>query len=122
MTPTSARDQRYYPDRVTWPDAALPNALRSGATNHPAFKTDGATDIEVDLNVTAAAGGGSLILSLETSLDGGTTWYQVGAFAAKTGVSVDKKLFGPVGPDCRLVSTITGTSVTYDVTVKAKIN
>lgn len=75
------------------------------------------------LNVTAASGTSpSLTVKLQTSDDGGTTWYDYpsGAFAAATGVTTQVLLLtGKLGDTMRAVSTITGTTPSFTYTVKA---
>jgi hypothetical protein len=100
------------------PDTALvagsvASAARTATGNGSAFETVDANSIEGFLAVTVvpAATNPTLDARLETSLDDGSTWSTVGAFAQVTGVTTKNKVFGPLGDSCRWAWTIGGTSI-----------
>ena len=121
MTPLDSQGNYYASDKAR-PDAAVASAARTATGVGTAFDPANADSLEGFLTVTAASGTTpTLDVRLETSLDGGTTWSTVGAFAQITTTGTRNKVFGPVGDSCRWAWTIAGTtpSFTFSVAVEA---
>lgn len=79
-------------------------------------------ELIVFLNVTAFSGTTpTLDVKIQTSDDGGTTWYDVpsGAFTQKTGTGTQMLAFTAFGDTVRCVSTIGGTNPSFTYAVKA---
>lgn len=111
---------RYYDAAESRADAAVASAARTATGTGTAFDTEGATSIIGSLNVTAAAGTSpTLDLTLETTADGGTTWYTAASFPQQTGTTATPvaRVCGPVGSKCRWKWTIGGTSPSFTFTV-----
>jgi hypothetical protein len=108
----------YYPGDKARPDAALASAERTSSGNGTAFSTHQADSLEGFLDVTAATAPTTLDVRLETSVDGGTTWTTVAAFAQATGVTTKNRVFGPLGDQCRWAWTLVGTSFTFAITAE----
>jgi hypothetical protein len=76
----------------------------------------------VFLNVTAVSGTTpSMTVKMQTSDDGGTTWYDIpgGAFTAATAATTQLLSFTAFGDTVRCVSTISGTTPSFTYAVKA---
>lgn len=120
MSPTN-RLGNWYPDEEARLDANVASAARTVTGTSAVFKVEEAESLEASLSVTAASGTSpTLNVALETRVGTGG-WYQVDAFAQKTGVSEDARPFGPLGDECRWAWTIAGTtpSFTFAVNVVA---
>jgi hypothetical protein len=114
------RHGNYYPGDEARPDAALASAARTSSAAGSAFNTAQADSFEGFLSVTAATALTSLDVRLETSVDAGTSWTTVAAFAQVTASpSTKNRVFGPLGDSCRWAWTLVGTSVTFAVAVEA---
>lgn len=77
----------------------------------------------LDLAVTAASGTTpSMTVTIETSKDGSTNWQTVAAFAAKTAVASERKVFSGLDRFIRANCAISGTtpSFTFSITGEAK--
>lgn len=121
MSPLDAQGNYYAADQAR-PDAALASAARTATGNGAAFNTNQADSIEGFLTVTAASGTSpTLDVRLETSVDGGTTWTTVAAFAQITAAGARNRVFGPLGDMCRWAWTIAGAtpSFTFDISAEA---
>jgi hypothetical protein len=117
------RQGNYVPGDVTRPDAAVASAARTTTGTSAAFSTGSADSLEGTLTVTAASGTTpTLDVTLETSIDGGTTYDTVGAFAQKTAAGADGHVFGPLGDTCRWRWTIAGTTPSFTFTVDVEAN
>ena len=114
MSPLDAKGN-YVPGDKHRPDAEVASAARTATGTSAAFDTDGADSLEATLTVTAHAGTTpTLDVSLETSIDGGTTWDTVGAFTQIGNANGgDGHVFGPLGDKCRWKWTIAGTTPSY---------
>lgn len=113
----------YYEGDTPRPDAAVPSAARTAPGTSASFNTDDAESLEGFLTVTAASGTSpTLDVSLETSVDGGTTWNTVGAFAQIAGAGSRSRVFGPLGDLCRWAWTIAGTTPSFTFTISAEEN
>jgi hypothetical protein len=120
--PLDRQGNYYAPDKAR-PDATLASAARTTTATGTAFSTDGADSLEGFLAVTAASGTTpTLDVRLETSVDGGTTWSTVAAFAQATAISTKNKVFGPLGDSCRWAWTIAGTTPSFTFTITAEEN
>lgn len=76
----------------------------------------------VFLNVTAVSGTTpTLTVQVQTSDDGGTTWYNLpgGAFAQQTAIGTSAIQVNTFGDTIRVTSTIGGTSPNFTYAVKA---
>ena len=105
------------------PDAAVASAARTATGTSSAFETQSADSIEGTLVVTAGSGTTpTLNVSLETSIDGGTTYSTVGSFAQKTGAASEGKVFGPLGDLSRWRWTIAGTTPSFTFSIAAEAN
>lgn len=104
--------------RLTLQASAANTATNSGAaTDVGLFR-----ELVVFLNVTAGSGTTpTLNVKIQTSDDGGTTWYDVpsGAFTQATGVTTQILSFTTFGDTVRCVSTIAGTTPSFTYAVKA---
>lgn len=80
-----------------------------------------ATMFRAQLNVTAASGTApNLVVLIEDTLDGGTTWNPLLTFAAATGVTRQvMNLTTPFSDDLRASWTITGTTPSFTFSVVA---
>lgn len=97
---------------------AVASAARTTTASAPAVEVGARSGLRsLFLNVTAVSGSPTLDLKLETSADN-STWYTVGSFAQKTGVSSERKSFAGLDRFVRLTWTIAGTtpSLTFSVT------
>lgn len=102
---------------------AVASAARTASGNGSAFETVRTNSIEGYLAVTAASGTTpTLDVRLETSLDAGTSWQTVAAFAQATAVTTKNKVFGPLGDSCRWAWTIAGTTPSFTFSVAAEAN
>lgn len=112
MSPLDERGN-YVPGDVTLVAGSVASAARTATGTGSAFQTVNTDSVEGFLDVTAVAAASSptLDVRLETSLDAGTSWSTVGAFAQATGVTTKNKVFGPLGDSCRWGWTLGGTSV-----------
>lgn len=118
MSPLDRHGNYYAADTVR-ADAAVASAARTSSGNGTAFNTDNADSFEGFLAVTAATAPTSLDVRLETSVDAGTSWTTVAAFAQVTASpSTKNRVFGPLGDTCRWAWTIVGTSFTFSVAVE----
>ncbi len=115
--PLDAQGNWFADDKVR-PDAALASAARTTSGNGAAFNTGTANSLEGFLSVTAATAPTTLDVRLETSVDGGTSWTTVAAFAQATGVTTKNRVFGPLGDTCRWAWTLVGTSFTFAITAE----
>lgn len=105
------------------PDAAVASAARTTTGTSTPFNTGAADSIEGFLTVSAASGTTpTLDVTLETSVDGGSTWDTVGAFSQLTAAGSDSHVFGPLGDKCRWKWTIAGTTPSFTFTVAAEAN
>lgn len=110
----------YIADDTTLVAGSVVSAARTASGNGAAFQTVNTDSIEGYLAVTAATAPTSLDVSLQTSLDGGTSWQTVGAFAQVTASTGTKnKVFGPLGDSCRWAWAVVGTSFTFSVAAEA---
>lgn len=74
--------------------------------------------LRLTLAVTAASGTTpSMTVTVETSGDGGSTWYSAGTFAAKTTTATERKSFSGLDRLVRVSWTITGTTPSFTFTV-----
>jgi hypothetical protein len=122
MSPIDRHGDYYAGDTVR-ADAAVASAARTASGNGSSFNTETADSFEGFLTVTAASGTTpTLDVRLETSLDAGTTWSTVGAFAQATAATTKNKVFGPLGDLCRWAWTIGGTTPSFTFTVAAEAN
>src|SRR5437870_3872662 len=88
---------RYYKQAEDATRAAVASAARTATANGTPFNTEDAIAIVGTLNITAVSGGTpTLDVKLQESLDGGTTWNDVGAFPQKNAAGVHPKTFGPL--------------------------
>lgn len=118
--PRDSKGNWFAGDRVR-SDAAVASAARTATGTSAAFDTGPADSFEATLTCTTRSGTTpTLDVTLETSIDGGTTWDTVGAFAQLTAASADGHVFGPLGDKCRWKWTIGGTtpSFTFGITVE----
>lgn len=117
------RQGNYYAADTTRTDAAVASAARTASANGTAFNTDTAESLEGFLTITAASGTTpTLDVRLETSVDGGTSYDTVGAFAQQTAVATDNHVFGPLGDTCRWAWTIAGTTPSFTFSIAAEAN
>lgn len=104
----------YYGDTVTLASSAARTSSGSGSSVSTAdFHT-----LRLTLAVAAASGTTpSLSVTVETSGDG-STWYSVGAFAAKTAAATERKSFSGLDRYVRASWAVSGTtpSFTFSVT------
>jgi hypothetical protein len=98
---------------VTLVAGSVASAARTASGTGSAFQTVNTDSIEGFLAVTVvpAATSPTLDARLETSLDDGSTWSTVGAFAQATAVTTKNKVFGPLGDSCRWAWTLGGSSI-----------
>jgi hypothetical protein len=117
------RQGNYYADEVLRADAAVASAARTTTATGTAFNVDNAESFEAFLSITAASGTTpTLDVVLETTVNG-VDWYEVDAFAQKTGVDEDARAFGPLGDQARWKWTIGGTDTptfTFSIAVDEK--
>ena len=122
MTPLDEQGNYVAPDRPRT-DADVASAARTATGTGTAFDVGSAESLEAVLTVSAASGTTpTLDVSLETSIDGGTTWSTVGSFAQKTANGSEGKVFGPLGDKCRWKWTIGGTTPSFTFAVDAEAN
>lgn len=78
-----------------------------------------ARKLRAQLNVTAASGTSpTLDVKIQDSVDGGSTWNDVGTFAQKTAAGREVvNVSGPFGPDLRVTWTVGGTSPSFTFAV-----
>lgn len=99
------------------------SAAKTASNNGQAVSVDSSYDSAlVFLNVTAASGTTpTLDVKLQTSDDGGTTWYDLpnGSFTQKTNIGSQVLAFTSVGDTIRVASTVGGTSPSFTYAVKA---
>lgn len=117
MSPLDERGN-YVSADTTLTAGSVTSAARTATGTGSAFQTVRTNSIEGFLAVTAvpAATSPTLDVRLETSLDAGSTWSTVGAFAQATGVTTKNKVFGPLGDSCRWGWTIGGSSIAATLT------
>ncbi len=101
------------------------SAAQTASNNSSAVSVGHLRELLVFLNVSAASGTNpTLSAKVQTSDDGGTTWYDLpsGAFTQATGSTSQVLAFTAFGDTIRVSSTIGGTSpsFTYKVTAVAK--
>ena len=118
------RLSRWYQDVERRTDADVASAARTTTATGTAFNCDSAFTVLASLNVSAASGTSpTLDVRLETTADGGTTWYTVGSFPQQTGVTATPvaRVLAPLGSQARFAWTVAGTtpSFTFGVTVSA---
>lgn len=112
---------RHYEGEEARADAAVASAARTATGTSTAFDVEDAESLEATLTVTAASGTTpTLDVTLETSIDGGTTYDTVGAFDQKAAAGSDKHVFGPLGDKCRWKWTIAGTTPSFTFSVAAE--
>lgn len=122
MTPLDEFGNYVSPD-TTLVAGSVASAARTATGNGSAFDTTSFNSIEGFLTVTAASGTTpTLDVRLETSLDAGTTWSTVAAFAQATAATTKNKVFGPLGDSCRWAWTIAGTTPSFTFSVAAEAN
>jgi hypothetical protein len=122
MTPLDEQGNYVPPDRPR-NDADVASAARTTTGSSTAFDVGSAESFEAVLTVSAASGTTpTLNIALETSIDNGATWQSVGAFAQKTGVATENKVFGPLGDRCRWTWTIGGTTPSFTFAIDAEAN
>jgi hypothetical protein len=120
------RLSRWYTGVQRWSDADVASAAKTTTGTGAAFNTDNAFAVLASLNITAVSGTSpTLDVRLETTADGGATWYTVASFpqqTAATGTPV-ARVFAPVGAQARFAWTIGGTtpSFTFAVTSSGDI-
>lgn len=107
------------PYRVT----ILASGAQTATASHTTISGLGSfTQAIITLNITAVSGTTpSLTVKLQTSDDGGTTWYDLpsATFTAATAVSTQIiQLSAPFGDTLRAVSTITGTTPSFTEAIK----
>lgn len=115
-----ASSGRVYRTPEDAPRAAIASGARTVTGNSSTFNSEDAFAIIGTLNITAASGTTpTLDAKLQESLDGGTTWNDIGAFPQKTGAGVHPKTFGPVsaGSLLRWSWTIAGTTPSFTFTI-----
>lgn len=95
------------------------SSTQTSNNNGTAVSVSNYREAVVFLNVTAASG--TLDVKLQTSDDGGTTWYDLpsGSFTQKTGASTQAIQITAFGDTIRCVSTIGGGSPSFTYAVKA---
>lgn len=122
MTPLNEAGN-YVADDTTLTAGAVASAARTASGNGSAFETVRTNSIEGYLTVTAASGTTpTLDVRLETSLDAGTSWQTVAAFAQATAATTKNKVFGPLGDSCRWAWTVAGTTPSFTFSVAAEAN
>lgn len=122
MTPLDEHGS-YISADTTLVAGAVASAARTASGNGSAFQTVRTNSIEGYLTVTAASGTTpTLDVRLETSLDAGTSWQTVAAFAQATATTTKNKVFGPLGDSCRWAWTIAGTTPSFTFSVAAEAN
>src|SRR4051812_7515548 len=113
MSPTD-RKGRHYEGEESRSDAAVASAARTATGTSTAFNVEDAESLEATLTVSARSGTTpTLDVTLETSIDDGTTWDTVGAFSQFTNTGSDGHVFGPLGDKCRWKWTIAGTTPSF---------
>lgn len=98
------------------------SAARTASGSGSPYVMGARSTLRLTLAVTAASGTTpSATVTVETSGDGGTTWYSVGTFAAKTTTGTERKSFSGLDRLARVSWAITGTtpSFTFSVTGEA---
>lgn len=103
------------------PAEVLSSAARTASGTSGAVAIDPGANVHVVLNTTAASGTTpTLDVSLEWSLDGGTTWAAPGdAFAQVTAAGVAMKSIPAKAPLARVRWVIGGTSPSFTFDVRA---
>lgn len=92
-------------------DVSIPAGARTTTASTAATRCGAAHTVRGFVNVTAVGGTTpSMTLTLETSTDGLAGWSAVGAFAAKTAVSNERKVFVGLDNYIRWTWTISGTT------------
>lgn len=87
----------------------------SGSGN--AIEMGGNGILRLLLNVTAASGTTpSLTVTVETRYDAADSWRTVAAFAAKTAVSAERKVFAGVDRQARISWAVSGTTPSFAFT------
>lgn len=103
------------------PVGAIASAARTTTGTGTAFTVGPTRELIGDLTISAASGTTpTLDLKLQTSTNGGTTWYDVGAYTQKTGTGTDSRVFGPLGTTARWSWTIAGDTPSFTFKVVAK--
>lgn len=117
------RKGNYVPGDEARPDAAVASAARTATGTGSAFDTPDAESLEATLTVSAASGTTpTLDVTLETSIDGGTSWDTVGAFGQLTAPGSDGHVFGPLGDQCRWKWAVGGTTPSFTFSIAAEAN
>lgn len=95
------------------------SSTQTASNNGTAVTVPNSREAVVFLNVTAATG--TLDVKIQTSDDGGTTWYDLpnGAFAQKTATGTQAIQITNFGDTIRCVSTIGGGTPSFTYAVKA---
>lgn len=112
------RQGNYYAGDAARPDATVASAARTATGTSTAFDAAQASSLEGFLAITAvaAATNPTLDVKLETSVDAGSSWETVAAFAQQTAISTDSRVFGPLGDSCRWAWTLGGTAIAAALT------
>lgn len=118
------RLSRWYNTVQRWTDADVASSAKTASGTGAAFNTDDAFAILATLTVTAASGTSpTLDVRLETTADGGTTWYTVGTFPTQTTTGSAARVLAPVGSQARFAWTVGGTtpSFTFGITTSGDV-
>jgi hypothetical protein len=102
------------------PRAAVAAGARTTTGVGSTFNTEDAIGFSATLSITAATGTTpTLDLTLQESLDNGTTWNNVSSFPQKTTTGTHPKTFGPLSPGsiCRWSWVIAGTTPSFNFSI-----
>lgn len=102
--------------RVDAVDLSPTGAVTASGAGNP-VEMGGNGVLRLRLIVVAASGTSpSLTVTVETRYDATDSWRTVGAFAAKTGVAVERKVFAGVDRQARISWAVSGTTPSFTFT------
>jgi hypothetical protein len=100
----------------------MPAGSKTVTTNGAPIEVGDATVFRGFLDVTARTGTSpTLDVTIETSHDGVNNWRLVGAFAQKTNVGSERKVFAGLDRFIRAVATLGGTSPNFTFGVTGEL-
>jgi hypothetical protein len=114
---------RWYESIERRSDLDVASAARTASGTSAAAAAEDVFAIAAALNVTAKSGTNpTLDVRLETTADGGATWYTCGTFAQNTVVASEAKMFAPVGSQVRWAWTVGGDTPSFTFAITCSAN
>jgi hypothetical protein len=114
---------RWYESIERRTDLDVASAARTVSGASAAVVAEDIFAIAASLAISAASGTTpTLDVRLETTADGGATWYTCGTFAQTAIVASEAKMIAPVGSQVRWAWTIAGTTPSFTFAITCSAN